>query len=171
MKAGKSTWTILALSLTAVAACGPGPGDTNVATPGTTGDASSTMNTSTGQKTDDASPAAIPGELVGTWTLVALDGAPVTEVGKTPTLEILEDGSVGGVGGVNRFHTQLEVTDGRLGFGPAAATKMAGPPEAMELESTFLTRLGAVSTFDIDDETLRMWAGDNEALRFVRVED
>ena len=110
----------------------------------------------------------LPGELIGSWTLVAIDSAPVTKVGATPTLEILEDGSVAGVGGVNRFHAQLGIVDGRLSFGPAAATKMAGPPEAMDLESTYLTRLAAVSTFDIDGETLRLAAYDNEALTFVR---
>lgn len=112
-----------------------------------------------------------PAALVGRWILVAIDGAPVDEVGKVPTLEIAEDGSVGGVGGVNRFRTQLEAADGRLSFGQTAATKMAGPPAAMELEAAFLGRLGAVSGYDLEGDTLLLLAGDAEALRFTRSEE
>ena len=93
------------------------------------------------------------------------------EVGKTPTLEILEDGSAAGVSGVNRYRTRLELSDGRLAFGPTAGTKMAGPPEAMALESDFLARLDAVSTYQVEGDTLRLWAGDNEALTFSRVKE
>jgi heat shock protein HslJ len=47
---------------------------------------------------------------------------------------------------------------------------MAGPPEAMALEQTFLERLSAVSAFDVEGDTLRLWAGDTEALTFERAE-
>jgi putative lipoprotein len=119
----------------------------------------------------DVSDAAVLGGLVGAWILVTVDGGPVPEVGKQPTMEISEDGTVSGVGGVNRFNTQVEVVDGRLSFGPTAATKMAGPPEAMDLEKVFFTRLGSVLNYEIDGETLRLWAGNNEALTFERGED
>jgi heat shock protein HslJ len=115
--------------------------------------------------------AAVGDGLVGAWILIAIDGEPVPEVGKQPTMEIFEDGTVSGVGGVNRFNTQVDVVDGRLSFGPTAATKMAGPPEAMDVESAFFTRLGAVTNYQVDGETLRLWAGDNEALTFKRGED
>jgi putative lipoprotein len=110
----------------------------------------------------------IPPELLGSWTLVALDGQPVPEVGKTPTLEIFEDGSAAGVSGVNRFRSQLDASDGRLSFGPVASTKMAGPPAAMELEGTFVARLGTVGAYAVEGTTLRLWTGDNEALTFER---
>ncbi|HSN53093.1 MAG TPA: amidohydrolase family protein [Candidatus Sulfomarinibacteraceae bacterium] len=109
--------------------------------------------------------------LVGSWTLVALDGGPVEPVGKPITLEIAEDGAVAGVSGVNRFMTRLETADpieGRLAFAPAAGTRMAGPPEAMALEQTFLARLSTVTTYAVDGNTLRLWAADNEALTFAR---
>ncbi len=111
--------------------------------------------------------------LVGSWTLVALDGTPVEAVGKPITLEVAEDGAVAGVSGINRFMTRIETADlaeGRLGFAPAAGTRMAGPPEAMALEQAFLERVSAVSTFSADDGVLRLWAGDNEALTFERAE-
>ena len=40
----------------------------------------------------------------------------------------------------------------------------------MEIERVFLQRLGAVSTYAIDGDTLRMWASDNQALTFQRKE-
>jgi hypothetical protein len=112
-------------------------------------------------------------QLAGPWSLVALDGKSFEAVGKPITLEVAEDGAVAGVSGVNRFMTRLETADlaeGRLAFAPAAGTKMAGPPEAMALEQAFLERLSAVSTFAVEGDTLRLWAGDTEALTFERAE-
>ncbi len=120
---------------------------------------------------DPVTAPAAPAGLVGRWILVAIDGAPVAEVGKVPTLEIAEDGSAGGIGGINRFRTQLEAADGRLSFGQTAATKMAGPPAAMELEAAFLGRLGAISGYGLEGDTLRLLAGEAEALRFTRGEE
>jgi heat shock protein HslJ len=97
----------------------------------------------------------------------------VEPVGTPITLEVAEDGAVSGVSGVNRFMTRLEtadVSEGRLAFAPAAGTRMAGPPEAMALEQAFLARLSAVTTFDVENGVLRLWAGDNEALTFERAE-
>jgi hypothetical protein len=110
--------------------------------------------------------------LVGSWTLVALDGKPVEPVGEQVTLDIAEDGAVSGVSGVNRFMTRLEtaaLAEGRrFAVAPAAGTRMAGTPDAMALEQTFLARLSAASDFAIDGDVLRLWAGDNEALTFER---
>jgi heat shock protein HslJ len=109
--------------------------------------------------------------MVGSWALVALDGEPVDGAGKAITLEIRDDRSAGGSSGINRFMTRLKtdaLADGRIGFLPTAGTMMAGPPGAMETERVFLERLGSVSTYAIEGETLRMWAGDIEALTFER---
>jgi heat shock protein HslJ len=111
--------------------------------------------------------------LVGSWMLVALDGGTVEPLGEQITLDIGEDGTASGVSGVNRFMTRLETADlaeGRLAFAQAVGTRMAGPPEAMALEQAFLARLSAVSTFAVDGDTLRLWAGDNQALTFERAE-
>ena len=120
---------------------------------------------------DDDGNAAELAALVGSWTLVSLDGEPVVEVVKPITLEIRDDGSAGGSSGINRFMTRLNteaLAEGRIGFAPAAGTMMAGPPKAMETEQMYLQRIGAVSTYSIEGDTLRMWAGDNEALTFER---
>jgi len=111
--------------------------------------------------------------LAGSWTLIALDGGPVPAVGRTPTIAFREDGAVSGTGGVNRIMTRLakdDVAQGRIAFAPAATTRMAGPPEAMELERVFLDHLDAISTFIVEGGTLRLFAGDHEALRFERAE-
>jgi hypothetical protein len=111
--------------------------------------------------------------MVGSWRLVALDGEAVEPLGKPITLEVAADGAVAGVSGVNRFMSRLEPADlaeGRLAFAPAAGTRMAGPPEAMALEQTFLKRLSAVSTFDVRGDVLRLWAGGNQALTFERAD-
>ena len=110
----------------------------------------------------------VPAELVGSWTLVAIDGQPVPQVGKTPTLEILEDGSAAGVSGVNRFRTTIDTAGGRLSFGPVALTKMAGPPAAMELESTFMELLGAATGYRFEGDSLRIVAGDTKILSFEK---
>ncbi|MDH3814887.1 MAG: amidohydrolase family protein [Acidobacteriota bacterium] len=122
---------------------------------------------------DDDGYAAKLAAMVGSWKLVGLDGEPVDEAGKAITLEIRDDESAGGSSGVNRFMTRLKtdaLADGRIGFAPAAGTQMAGPPQAMETERVFLQRIGAVSTYAIEGDTLRMWAGDNEALTFERAD-
>jgi len=171
MKATKLTWMILALLLASVAACGSGPGNPPQVRPETTTEAPAAADEASMTEVQGVSDAAIPSEMVGAWILVTVDGEPVPEVGKQPTMEISEDGNVSGVGGVNRFNTRVEVIDGRLSFGPTAATKMAGPPQAMDLESVYFTRLGNKLTYEIDGETLRLWAGDNESLVFERPED
>ena len=111
--------------------------------------------------------------MVGSWTLVAMDGEPVDEIGEQITLEIRDDGSAGGSSGINRYMTRLNtdaLAEGQIGFAPTAGTKMAGPPKAMEIERLFLQRIGAVSTYAIEGDTLRMSAGDNEALTFERAD-
>ncbi len=117
---------------------------------------------------DPAATASLPAELLGRWKLVAIDGEAIAEVGTTPFVLFAEDGTVGGVGGINRFNTKVTVAEGKLSFSPAAMTKMAGPPEAMDLEDTFMNRLMSASSYAVDGDNLLMWAGDNEALKFAR---
>ena len=107
-------------------------------------------------------------DLVGIWTLVAIDERPIEPTETPPFLEILEDGTASGMSGVNRFTTRIEIDEGRVSFGPTASTRMAGAAEAMELERVFLARLGSVSTFEIDGDTLQLRAEGSEALTFER---
>lgn len=154
------------VSVTLVTSCGGGSVDPEQAAKAAQADDAPTSVVKISLTEDDSAAS----RLIGSWTLVALDGGPVPEVGKTPRLEFFDDGSVAGVSGVNSFRTESEIVDDRISFGLMAMTKMAGPPEAMELESTFMTLLGSVSTFGIEGDTLRLWDGDNEALTFDRLE-
>ncbi len=110
------------------------------------------------------------GGLLGAWTLVALDGTTPVIDRDAPTLEIMADGTVAGFGGVNRYRARMKtgLPPGRVEITQGASTMMAGPEAVMATEQTFLQRLGAVSTFTIKGDTLRMYAGDNEALTFTR---
>ena len=148
------------------AACGSGPA--NGGGSATSAPPASPASAETSEKGTE--PADVPAELTGSWTLVAVDGRPVPEVGETPMLQIFRDGTAAGISGVNQFQTQLDAGDGRLSFGPVATTKMAGPPEAMALEDSFLTHLEAVSSYAVEGTTLRLWVGDDEALTFERAE-
>lgn len=171
MTLSKGNWIAVALMAVLAAACGSGSRDVGQVAEEENAEQMAASYVNPGASKEELFEPAVPAEIVGSWALVAIDGTPVTEVGKSPTLRILEDGSATGVGGVNRFNTQIEMKDGHLSFGPTAATKMAGPPEAMKLESTYMARLGSVSSFEVDGETLRLWAGDNEALTFRPSED
>lgn len=78
--------------------------------------------------------------------------------GRRPTIQFQEGGRVSGMAGVNRYSTEAEI-DGRGGItwkGEVAATKMAGPPEAMAAESDFLDALRATRRIALTGGTLRL---------------
>ena len=106
-----------------------------------------------------------PGEEVfGRWRLTELDGA-AAPAGEAPSLELFEDGSIAGDAGVNRFHGRADADGlraGRFASGPLATTRMAGPPERMELERRFLEALGRATE-------VRVRGGELELLRDGRV--
>lgn len=61
-----------------------------------------------------------------------------------------DNGHVSGRVGVNRSHGSYTVTGDRLEFGPAATTRMAGPPHLMDLESRFHQALQGEHTLRIE---------------------
>lgn len=99
-----------------------------------------------------AGAAALP-SLTGTdWNCIDLigpDGSSVHVTDQPPTILIAADGKVSGFAGVNRYFS--EVTFGNsitnvtpIRFGPVGATRMAGPPERMQLEGAFTSMLERV---------------------------
>ena len=91
--------------------------------------------------------------LTGTdWNCIELigqDGTSVPVTDRPPTISITADAKASGFAGVNRFFT--EATFGNtttavtpLTFGPVGATRMAGPPERMQLEGAFTSMLERV---------------------------
>jgi heat shock protein HslJ len=81
------------------------------------------------------------------WQLVQIDGQPLAAGVKPPVIHV-EVNSVRGFAGCNRFTAPVkEITPGEIDIGPAAATKMACPPEQMELEQKFLAQLDKVNRY------------------------
>ena len=81
------------------------------------------------------------------WQLAQMDGQPLAAGVKPPVIHFEIDG-VRGFAGCNRFTAPVkEVSPGVIQVGPAAATKMACPPEQMELEQKFLAQLSKASGY------------------------
>lgn len=98
--------------------------------------------------TDPPATDAAPASLAGTrWTLRSLAGADVTP--PPPTLSFEEPGRAGGLAGVNRFGGEAAIEGGALRLGPLMATRMAGPPDRMELERLYLEALAEADRWAI----------------------
>jgi heat shock protein HslJ len=78
-------------------------------------------------------------QLDGSWLLVEIDGEKVDP--EAPRQVDFEEGRVSGRVGVNRFTGPYTLGGETIEFGPAAVTRMAGPPELMKLEDRFLAAL------------------------------
>ncbi|MEX1993236.1 MAG: META domain-containing protein [Steroidobacteraceae bacterium] len=102
------------------------------------------------------------------WRLESLAGAAV-QGGSQPTLEFASDGRASGNGSCNRFHGVVTVEGDRIQFGGIAATRMACAEAArMQQEEVYFAALQAAERFEMDAETLRIYATDRpEPLRFV----
>lgn len=106
----------------------------------------------------------------GDWVLAAFgEGEPVP-VGLAITARI-EGSRISGSAGCNRYFTQVEWRDGGLRLAPVGATRMACPGVAMQAESRFLARLGAVVRAEAAGDALRLeyeLDGRRGTLSFVR---
>lgn len=86
------------------------------------------------------------------WRLERFEAAdaPPLDPSAPPTIRFGDDGRVTGFAGVNRcsgsavFGTVGALGEVPLRFGPMATTRMAGPPERMAVEASFLAMLGKV---------------------------
>jgi len=116
-------------------------------------------------------------ELPGTWVLVQaadpeLDGLIPKD--RPPEVTFAAGGGVAGFAGVNRFTSALESQElerGSLAWrSEMAVTRMAGPPEAMELEERFLDALRGAGRYSIEGDRLVLSEGDEASLTFVRSE-
>lgn len=122
-----------------------------------------------------------PTKMLGSiWALVALGGEE--PLGDEPlTLELGEDGRVGGFAGVNRYFGDYELEEptaagsgkpaapGTVKFGELGATRMAGPPEMMEQERRYLDALRAVDRYRAEGGLLELSAGRGPLLRFRKI--
>jgi heat shock protein HslJ len=115
----------------------------------------------------------------GQWNLVALDGKPIGDaaaleamgVRRTPHMTIADDGAAAGFAGVNRYSTRLTVgLGGEASFAPSVSTRMAGPPQAMALESQFMHDLSRVDSVRAGGDRLVFLSGGTEVLSFTKAE-
>lgn len=116
----------------------------------------------------DRAPDAVS-DLSGRWRLVELGGAAPT--GDPPWLELGEDGAVAGHAGVNRFSGRADAAalrSGTFSTGPMAVTRMAGPPERMELEQRFLAALGEANRVRVRAGRLELARDERVLARFER---
>lgn len=114
-------------------------------------------------------------DLVGEWTLSKLEGTDIASLlpasMKKPTLGIGADGKVTGSTGINRLTSMIDtqaLLRGEFKLGPAATTKMAGPAEAMDVESKFLSALTRAKSAKVSGNTLSLSDGAKELARFVK---
>jgi heat shock protein HslJ len=128
--------------------------------------------TTTGVPADGAGPgaeeAAHSEGLEGTsWVLESAAGEASGLGGFEVTASFLE-GTMSGQAPVNRYSAEVELGEaGALGIGPVAATKMAGPAEAMEAEAAFFALLEEVTGYAERGETLELLAGSEAVLTFA----
>lgn len=108
-----------------------------------------------------------PAELEGSWVLESLGG--VSELKHADpdvtTLMTLAAGKATGNGGVNSFTGTYDApAAGKVTFGPIAATKMAGPDNAMAQEAAFFAALDNTRGFEINDGKLVLSDLSNDTL-------
>jgi putative lipoprotein len=102
-----------------------------------------------------------------TWTLVSLGGQPLPQ-GTRPPTAIFDGARLAGFGGCNRYTGQVQDTGpGAITIGPVAATKMACPPPAMEVEGRFFAILSPVTQYRVAGSRLVM-SGPSGELAFER---
>jgi len=105
------------------------------------------------------------------WRLVELGGAPAPATDQPVTLGY-EDGRIAGFAGCNRYFANVEAGDGpgAVRIGPAGATRMACPGEAMDLEARYLAALAASREAEVDEAagTLRLRGAQDGPLVFTR---
>lgn len=92
------------------------------------------------------------------WVLSSLTGGTITA--PPPTLAFDEDGRVHGSSGVNRFGGECTIEGTEIRFGPLMSTKMAGPPDRMELERRYLEVLGRSNRWTVTKGRLTLADGE-----------
>ncbi|MGA1393035.1 MAG: META domain-containing protein [Phycisphaerales bacterium] len=109
----------------------------------------------------DAPPASLEGTR---WTLRTLAGGVATP--PPPTLSFEEPGRARGDSGVNRFGGEAVVEGASIRLGPFMATRMAGPPDRMELERRYLEALGQATRWAIAEGRLELSGADEVLATF-----
>jgi putative lipoprotein len=112
--------------------------------------------------TPQADHAAAP-NLTGDWLVEDISGRGVIDTLQS-TLSFDAKGRVYGIGGCNRFTSDVKSSDDGLSFGPLAATQMACPPAIADQESRYFAALAAVRSASVEGAFLILRAADGTQL-------
>lgn len=114
-----------------------------------------------------AGPQGGPG-LVASWSLAAaaVDSSQLSNFGITIAFT---DTAASGFAGVNQYTTTFTSgPDGDLDLGAIAATRMAGPDDAMKAEQAYLAVLDTVTGYTVSGDELELYAGEQEVLTYAK---
>lgn len=88
------------------------------------------------------------------WTLITLNSKDI-EGEKPPTMKFAA-GKLSIFGGINRLSASYALLHDKVLMGEIVTTKMAGPPELMNLENEFAKTLKTVSSFHVHGDKLEL---------------
>lgn len=91
------------------------------------------------------------------------DGMIPVIAGTEITLKFDVDGGIAGNAGINNYFASYEA-DGDALFGVIGSTMMVGPEDAMKQEMTYLTLLNETASFSLEDDELKLFDSDGNAL-------
>ena len=109
-------------------------------------------------------------DLIGhEWRCTQIGSRTLTE-SNTPTLLMTAEGKASGFAGVNRWFGTCSIDGPALKFGMLGMTRMAGPPDRMQLEQTYADALAAVTRWSVSSGRLQMSDSNALVLEFVTAE-
>ena len=98
------------------------------------------------------------------WTLTKLNGKAI-EAAKRPTM-LFSHGKLSVFGGVNQLTGSYALVRNTVTMSDLASTKMAGPPDLMELETNFAEMLRSVDSFKVAGNELMLLTEGNTVAVF-----
>ncbi|WP_417679947.1 META domain-containing protein [Roseibium sp.] len=111
-----------------------------------------------------ASAQEVPAELIASWKVEAISGAPV-DPGVMASMEFEGAGTVDGSGGCNSLFGPYSNEDG-FRIGPLAVTRKACPPTVLSQEQALIKAISAVRDFrlEADNQQLMLLNGSGDVV-------
>lgn len=111
--------------------------------------------------------------IYGDWVLTEVDGQAVPAVAgiTSPTLTIANDGRVSGSSGVNRISGMTDAArlkEGSVDLSKMMSTRMAGSPEAMQLEARVMDAMARSTSARVDGDGRLVFSNEGKRLLVYR---
>ena len=103
------------------------------------------------------------------WRCTRIGSRTLSE-DRTPTLLMTDEGKASGFAGVNRWFGTYSVDGSTLKFGMMGMTRMAGPPDRMQLEQAYADALAAVTRWSVSSGRLQLSEDNALVLEFTKAE-